>query len=101
MAACTRALLRLSRLAWGGVPLMARPVYSRCEKAEARVAELEQELAEKKQAITNAGYSLDPNQGERPDPVLAYKWLRTTYPKNHPNYVDPKTLPPGYEISST
>jgi hypothetical protein len=43
-------------------------------------------------AIMNACYALDPNQGERPNPVTAYQWLRTTFPTDHPNYVDPSTL---------
>lgn len=40
-------------------------------------------------AIKNVSYALDPNQGERPDPVVAYLWLRTTFPPDHPNYVGP------------
>lgn len=49
-----------------------------------------------KRAIGNASEALDPPQGSRPDYVTAYQWLRTTFPKDHPNYVDPDSLPPGY-----
>jgi TPR repeat protein len=61
-----------------------------------RIRNLAAALAASEKAITNASYCLDPNQGEPPDPVEAYKWLRTTYPKDHPNYVDPSTLRPGF-----
>lgn len=43
-------------------------------------------------AINEACYALDPNQGERPDPSRAYQWLRTTFPSDHPNYVNPERL---------
>lgn len=46
-------------------------------------------------AIAHASYCLRPNQGERPDPVVAAQWLCTTFPTDHPNYVDPASLPHG------
>lgn len=42
-----------------------------------------------RRAIENASYALNPNQGERPDPTIAAMWLRTTFPKDHPSYIDP------------
>lgn len=45
-------------------------------------------------AVGRALYEFEPNQGEAPNPHLAHQWLRTTLRKDHPNYVDPKTL--GY-----
>jgi hypothetical protein len=49
-------------------------------------------LEQAEEGISNAAYALDPNQGEQPDRIRAYQWLRTTFPKDHPNYVDPETL---------
>jgi hypothetical protein len=40
-------------------------------------------------AVENASYALNPNQGERPDPTVASMWLRTTFPDDHPNYINP------------
>lgn len=40
------------------------------------------------EAIANALYFLDPNQGERPDASAASMWLRTTLPETHPNHLD-------------
>jgi hypothetical protein len=45
-----------------------------------------------RRAIHEASYALNPNQGERPDPVRASMWLRTTFGEGHPNYVDPESL---------
>ena len=50
------------------------------EAAEARLVEAEK-------AIDAALYALNPNQGERPDPVTAAQWLRTTLPAAHSNHV--------------
>lgn len=47
-------------------------------------------------AVGRAMYELGPNQGEKADPSLAHQWLRTTLPKDHPNYIDPKNL--GYGV---
>lgn len=47
---------------------------------------------ELREAIHNASYFLNPNQGEPADPSLASQWLRTTFPKDHPNYIDPAAL---------
>lgn len=41
-----------------------------------------------KDAITNALYALNPNQGEKADATAAEMWLRTTLPAEHPNYLD-------------
>jgi len=59
------------------------------------IAALRRKLETADRAIQNAAYLLDPNQGERPDPAEAYKWLRTTYPPTHANYVDPESLAAG------
>ena len=75
-------------LARGG-EVLPRPDYVlRAEAAEA-------ELARVREAINHACYALDPNQGERPDPVRAYQWLRTTFPASHPNYVSADALARG------
>ena len=39
------------------------------------------------EAIAQASYALDPNQGEHSNPGLALMWLRTAYPKAHVNYL--------------
>lgn len=53
---------------------------------------LREQLETLREAISKASYALDPNQGESPDRVLAYQWLRTTFPSDHPNFVDRDTL---------
>jgi hypothetical protein len=82
---------------------------ARAEKAENRLFVLEgirrdwqQELERRREAearnrnleaaISQASYALNPNQGEPADPSLAHQWLRTTFPPDHPNYVDPAVL---------
>lgn len=64
------------------------------EEADALAAALarQQEL---EGAVNNAMYVLNPNQGERPDSVLADLWLRTTLPPEHPNHVDRDVLSVG------
>jgi hypothetical protein len=52
----------------------------------------EQDAEQLREAVERASYALDPNQGERPDPVRAALWLRTTLPPEHPNYVDRAAL---------
>lgn len=44
-------------------------------------------LREVQEAIGKALYALDPNQGEKSNPVDALIWLRTTLPSEHPNYL--------------
>lgn len=46
-----------------------------------------------RRAVTNAAQCLNPPQGSAPDPSRAGQWLRTTLPKNHPNYQDAADLP--------
>lgn len=62
----------------------------RRERDEARA-----EVERLREAIEQACYALDPNQGERPSPSLAYEWLRTTFPADHPNYVAREALEAG------
>lgn len=50
--------------------------------------EMTKEIVKLRTAIHMASSCLDPPQGNRVDPSLAYKWLRTTYPEGHPNFVN-------------
>lgn len=53
-----------------------------------------------RRALTNAGYALNPNQGEHPNPESARDWIHTAYPEDHPCYVDPSTLDGNfYDVS--
>jgi hypothetical protein len=60
-----------------------------------RAKAAEREAQRLREAIEQACYALDPNQGERPSPSLAYEWLRTTFPADHPNYVAREALEAG------